>query len=412
MSTLKNKTNFKNISELKEKICYLTDKYQKDFECISDFLFNNPELGGEEFLAHECLTKILSEHNFDIKECKELPTAIVASYINNPEYDNFAFIAEYDALPGYGNNCDENAHACGHNWIAATMTGCAIILSKISKDLNINVSLIGTPAEETFGAKYDMINLGIFDDVDFALQAHLDAHNNMYVHNLAMNSLEFKFKGVASHASQAPENGINALDAVISMFVNIGLLRQQLHPKTKIHGIITNGGSAVNIIPELAICQFSMRDSSKSNLKILKNKVINIANAAALSTGCSLEYKFIENPFDDSLHIDSMIEITEKNFNEYGISNFLKKDNTVSAGSSDIGNVSYVCPTIYAEISLDTKEPLAIHTNKALDFVNSNFAYDKMNSVIKAFCCSVVDISQDDELSDKIKEEFKVKTQN
>ena len=290
------------------------------------------------------------------------------------------------------------------------MTGCAVVLSKVSKELGINVSLIGTPAEETFGAKYDMINLGAFDDVDYAFQAHLDAHDNMYVHNLAMNSFEFEFKGFASHASQAPDKGINALDAVISMFVNIGLLRQQLPPSAKVHGIISNGGSAPNIIPDLAACQFSIREKDKASLKVLRDKIINIANAAALSTGCTLEYRLIENPFDDTVHLDSMIKATEDNFKLYGMDNFLDKDNRLPVGSSDIGNVSYVCPTIYAEIALDSPEPLPIHTQKALELVNSQYAFDKMNTVIKAFCSTVVDISQNRELAEKIKKEFKEKT--
>lgn len=398
------------MNDFKNTICTLADKYQPDFESISSYLFDNPELGGEEYLSSAHIINILKEHNFVVKEpYKTLPTAIVASYINNPSYENYAFIAEYDALPGYGEDGCNNAHACGHNWIAATMTGCAIVLSKISKELGINVTLIGTPAEETFGAKYDMINLGSFEDVDYAFQAHLDAHDNMYVHNLAMNSIEFKFKGLAAHASQAPDKGINALDAVISMFVNIGLLRQQLPQSAKVHGIINNGGSAPNIIPDLASCQFSIREKDKASLKVLKEKIVNIANAAALSTGATLEYKLIENPFDDSVHIDSMIKITEDNFKLYGMDNFLSKDNTLPAGSSDIGNVSYICPTIYAEIALDSPEPLPLHTQKAVKLVNSQFAYDKMNSVIKAFCSTAVDISQNKTLAEEIKSEFKEK---
>lgn len=398
------------MNDFKNTIYTLADKYQPDFESISSYLFDNPELGGEEYLSSAHIINILKEHNFVVKEpYKTLPTAIVASYINNPSYENYAFIAEYDALPGYGEDGCNNAHACGHNWIAATMTGCAIVLSKISKELGINVTLIGTPAEETFGAKYDMINLGSFEDVDYAFQAHLDAHDNMYVHNLAMNSIEFKFKGLAAHASQAPDKGINALDAVISMFVNIGLLRQQLPQSAKVHGIISNGGSAPNIIPDLASCQFSIREKDKASLKVLKEKIVNIANAAALSTGATLEYKLIENPFDDSVHIDSMIKITEDNFKLYGMDNFLGKDNTLPAGSSDIGNVSYICPTIYAEIALDSPEPLPLHTQKAVKLVNSQFAYDKMNSVIKAFCSTAVDISQNKTLAEEIKSEFKEK---
>lgn len=399
------------MNNFKDKIAELTDEYQPLFEKISRYIFENPELGGEEVLSAEYISNILKEHDFKVETPYEsLPTAVIGSYINDPAYENYAFLAEYDALPGYGENNNENAHACGHNWIAASMTGCAIVLSKISKELKINVHLIGTPAEETFGAKCNMIELGAFDNIDFAFQAHMDAKNNMYVYNLAMNAIEFTFRGVPSHASRAPEKGVNALDAVISMFVNVGLLRQQMPSKDRIHGIITNGGTVHNVIPDLAVCRFCMRSPEKSSLEVLKNKVINIAKAAALSTGCSLEYDFFENPFDNMLHIDSMISVTEENFNRFGVVDFAEKGFVGSPGSSDIGNVSYVCPTIYAEIGIDTPESFPIHSNKALEYADSQIAYDRMNQIIKGFCSTVVDISQDRELADRIKEEFKEKS--
>ena len=139
------------MSDFKNKICLLADEYQSSFESMSTYLFDNPELGGEEFLSAKCIVNMLKKHNFVVNEPYEtLPTAVVASYINDPSYENYAFIAEYDALPGYGDDKCTNAHACGHNWIAATMTGCAVVLSKISKELGINVLLIGTPAEGNF----------------------------------------------------------------------------------------------------------------------------------------------------------------------------------------------------------------------------------------------------------------------
>lgn len=395
---------------IKSTLYEIADHNQKSFEAISDYIFKNPELGGNEFKSSQYLSEIMKKEGFYVTfPYKELPTAFIADFENHKDFPTFAFLAEYDALPGYGEN-GEAAHACGHNWISATMAGCAITLSKISKELKFNVKLIGTPAEETFGAKYDLIELGAFEAVDYAFQAHLDYSNSMFVNTLAMNSIEFDFKGVASHAAQAPEKGINALDAVISMFVNINAMRQQTRSDSKIHGIITHGGQATNIIPDFAQCQFTIRSSDKMYLASMRKKLLNIAEGAALSTGTSLSYRDFENPFDNMLNISNFVHAAEINFNMSGIHNFAKEGDNGAPGSSDIGNVSYVCPTLYAELALDIPDSFRVHHASALMHANSPVAYDKMIQTIKSFCGTVVDIVLDESLAESIKNEFKLKT--
>lgn len=399
----------KNIDSIKKRLYDFADQNQESFASISNYIFNNPELGGDEFKSSKYLGEFMESHGFTVNfPYESLPTAFIAEFKNGENLPTFAFLAEYDALPGYGEN-GAAGHACGHNWISASMAGCAVTLSQVSKEMNFNVKLIGTPAEETFGAKYDLINLGAFNDVDYAFQAHMDFANSMYVNTLAMNSIEFNFKGIASHAAQSPENGINALDAVISMFVNVSTMRQQTRSDARIHGIITHGGEATNIIPDFAQCQFTIRASDKAYLSKMREKLINIAKGAALSTGAELSYKDFENPFDNMLNIRSLVQVAEANFNDLGVMNFQKEDEPGAPGSSDIGNVSYVCPTIYAELGLEIPDSFRVHHPSALEHANSPVAYNKMTQTIKAFSATAVDIMSDESLAEAINKEFKDK---
>lgn len=382
---------------------YIT-KNLEEFQEISTFIFNNPELGGEEYKSSSYLGQIMTTNGFDVTfPYESLPTAFVADYTVDSSYPTFAFLAEYDALPGYEG---KNAHACGHNWIAGTMAGCAISLSKVSKDLKFNVKLIGTPAEETFGGKCDMVELGTFYDVDYVMQAHLDKKNCMYVNTLAMNSIEFTFKGVSSHAAQSPEKGVNALDSVISMFVNVGLLRQQITTDARIHGIITNGGEATNIIPDLAKCKFTIRANDKNYLSSLRNKLINIAKGAALSSGATLTFEDFENPFDNIINLSKFVTLCENHFKSLGVTDFMTPDDPQSPGSSDIGNVSQICPTLYAELALEVPGSFPVHHPNALILANSSVAKNKMAQTIKAFSMTVLDIATNPQLQEEIKNEF------
>lgn len=395
----------------------LTQKIQKilydnwdEIKEISNYLFNNPEFSGEEYKAMHYMTELLSSHNFSITyPLEKLPTAFIAEF--NPRKKSpsdtitIAFLPEYDALPGYGNE-DGLAHACGHNWIAATMCGCGIVLSKFYDEYNFIVKIIGTPAEETFGGKVDMVNAHIFDDIDFAFQSHLNNINSLEPGSLAMNSIEFNFTGKAAHAAQFPDHGINALDAVNLMFSGINAMRQQFREDTRIHGIITKGGDAANIIPDYAQCQFSFRSKDKAYLSYIRKRVIDIANGAALMAGCTLDFHDYENPFDNIKNIPSFVSIAKKHFNNLGMYDFVSPENYPPSGSSDIGNVSHTCPTLYVELKPDTEKELMIHDKSALDIVNSACAYALMEKNIIAFLEIVFEIITDTTLATTIKKDF------
>lgn len=195
-----------------------------------------------------------------------------------------AFLAEYDALPGYGPGKDQLGHACGHNWIAASSFGAAAVLGRLTEELGCTAVWIGTPAEETVGGKVDLVRAGAFDDVDLVLQMHLGDRTELHPHFLAMDSIEFTFEGVATHASNTPERGVNALDACNLTFCGINALRQHITPDARIHGIITQGGVAPNITPSHCVARFYVRAARREYLNSLTEKVINCARGAELMT--------------------------------------------------------------------------------------------------------------------------------
>lgn len=392
-----------DLDRIKQTIENRAEEVQELCQNISGYIFCNPELGGEEFLSSRYLADVLKDQGFQVDfPYESLPTAFIARYAP-PEWDiTIAFLAEYDALPGFGKDGGPG-HACGHNWIAASMCGCAMALSAACEALRCRVFVIGTPAEETFGAKADLIRLGAFDEVDFAMQAHLDEFTSIEAKALAMNSIEFDFHGVAAHAAQSPERGVNALDAVISMFNSVNAMRQHVRQEARMHGIITKGGEATNIVPDFAQCQFSIRAVEKGYLKELRRRLLNIAEAAALSTGARLEYRDFENAYDDMINVPAFTRTCREEFEKLSVGGFIPEEEYPGAGSSDIGNVSYVCPTIYLEIALQSDADVIVHDQSAMETVNSQDAWDLMATVIRAFSFTAARVASDPQLQTSIK---------
>ena len=353
----------------KEELYLAEDNLAAEIEEISEFVFNHAELGSEEFKSCKYLVEKLKEHGFTVT-CPylDLDTAFRAELYCG-EGPKVAVLPEYDALPGYGPNKDEVAHACGHNWIAASTLGAALTLAKFKDQINGTIVVIGAPAEETTGGKCDIANRGGYDDIDAALQFHLGAENNMNIMTLAMDSIEFRFQGTASHAAAYPEKGVNALDAVNLMFAGINAMRQQTRNDARVAGIITSGGAACNIIPDYAACQFYIRAKDRAYLEELTQKVINCAKGAELMTGAKLEYFNFENSYDDLVYHDGLRALMHKNLNDLGVTDFVDSDEEASE-SSDIGNVSHVCPTVYCELDTGARPKVFAHHETFLKYVH------------------------------------------
>ncbi len=335
---------------------------------ISDFIYHNPELGNEEYKAVEKLTSFLQEHDFEIEtEFLGIKTAFRATYDSKKEGPTIGYLCEYDALPEIG-------HGCGHNMIGAMSAGAGVILSKVLDDIGGKIIVYGTPAEETNGAKVVFAEQGVFDELDVAMMVHPSDKTIESGTSMALYPLQFTYTGKTAHAASCPQDGINALNSVIQLFNGIDALRQHVTPDVRIHGIITNGGVAANIVPDKAIAQFYFRASTKEILDDVLVKVKNIAKGAALMTGSKLEITRYELPNDNLKTNKSLSEAFSKNLRALGIKDIYEAKDT---GSSDIGNVSHKTPTIHPYIGISNCSVTGHSVNMA-DATITPFAHERL----------------------------------
>lgn len=335
---------------------------------ISDFIYHNPELGNEEYKAVEKLTSFLQEHNFEIEtEFLGIKTGFRATYDSNKEGPIIGYLCEYDALPEIG-------HGCGHNMIGAMSAGAGIILSKVLNEIGGKIIVYGTPAEETNGAKVIFAEQGVFDELDVAMMVHPSDKTIESGTSMALYPLQFTYTGKTAHAASCPQDGINALNSVIQLFNGIDALRQHVTPDVRMHGIITNGGVAANIVPDKAVAQFYFRASTKEILDDVLAKVKNIAQGAALMTGSTLEMTRYELPNDNLKTNKNLSEAFSKNLRTLGIKDICEAKDT---GSSDIGNVSHKTPTIHPYIGISNCSVTGHSINMA-DATITPFAHERL----------------------------------
>ncbi len=365
---------------------------------LSEYIFENPELGHEEFKACKAHVELLKKHGFEVEEeYLGIKTAFKAVFDSGQDGASICFLAEYDALPGIG-------HGCGHNILGTTSTGAGIVLSKVIKNLRGKVTVIGTPAEETSGAKVEMTDKGSFDGIDVAMAVHPATKHYKSGSSLAMEAIQFTFKGQSAHAAACPEMGINALDAAINTFVSINALRQHIKPSARVHGVIKEGGKAANIVPDLAVAQFYVRAETKIYLKELVAKVKNCAKGAALGAGAELEMTNYEESYDNLVTNKKLLEVYCRRLTDMNVDEIHEAKQ--SYGSLDMGNVSHVIPTIHPYFEI-CDEDTAAHTKEFAEATKTERAYDSMTQTIGALVLTAIDILQNDELLDEIWEEFR-----
>ncbi|MCG0276514.1 MAG: M20 family metallopeptidase [Thermosediminibacteraceae bacterium] len=384
------------MEELKKKVISFLDSIKGEVFEVADEIHKNPELGNNEFKASKLLREKISMYGFLVNEIEDLPTAFLARKKGQKPGPRIAFLAEYDALPEIG-------HACGHNLIAAASFGAAAAIGALGEELSGEVMLIGCPAEETNGAKVLLVEKGIFNDVDAAMMVHPGNRTSVHTTSLAMEALEFTYTGKAAHAAAAPHMGINALDAVILLFNGINALRQQLRPDAKIHGIITEGGCAPNIIPDRAVARFYVRAKEKKYMLEVKEKVIACAKGAELATGAKLSYRNFELGFDNLVTNKTMAEVFKANLKELGYHDICDEEEGI--GSTDMGNVSQVVPSIHPHIAIADKG-VSPHSIEFCEAAGSERGKEAALLSAKALAMTAVDIITKDELLKKIKKEF------
>lgn len=390
------------IQELKQGVFRLAEENKAVYEEISTELYEHPELSGQEMESSAYLVRKMQERGFRV----QYPYGGIATAFRceiGEGHPKVAFLAEYDALPGYGPGKDQPAHACGHNWIAASTFGAADVLAKVSEHFSGTIVYLGTPAEETIGGKIDLVHAGCFEDIDAVFQMHLQggAMSELNSSSLALDSVEFSFEGKAAHGAANPWDGINALDAVNLTFAGINALRQHVTPDVRMHGIVSEGGLAPNIVPAHAAAKFYIRAASRDYLNDLTQKVIRIAKGAELMTGAIMSYRFFENPFDDLRCDETLTACVAEGMHLVGAEPY----NTAfsgSTGSTDIGNVSQVCPTNYVAMGLGNTDGSDIHQADFLAQVNGPLAYDKLQKAIKAMAAAALDVFADENVQKKV----------
>jgi amidohydrolase len=383
---------------MKDLLVNYLEAVQSKLWDISDKLYHNPELGDQEFESMKLLVEFLEENHFSVeKGIVDRPTAFKAVYDSKKEGPTIAYLSEYDALPEIG-------HGCGHNLIGTMSAGAGVLLSKVVDEIGGRVVVLGTPAEETNGAKVPMAEQGIFDDIDAAMILHPADESYESGDSLAMDAIQFDFRGRTSHAAASPEKGINALDAVIQLFNGINALRQHVTSDVRIHGIIKEGGVAANIVPDKAVAQFYIRAQNRSYLNEVVQKVISIANGASSMTGAEVHISNYELSYDNMVTNQTLSQLFSNNLLSTGVEKIKKAKD--SYGSIDMGNVSHVVPAIHPYIGLDSPGLIA-HTREFADLTITDNSHQILSRGALALAMTGFDLITNKEEFEKVKNEFR-----
>lgn len=377
--------------DLKELLWKAEQQIAERAEQVSTFIFMHPEQGDQEYRSAKYLTDEMKKLGFKVT-CPYLgmETAFRCE-LGDEEGPSVGFLAEYDALPGYGPNHDEMAHACGHNWIAASTYAACAALAQMKDQFHGKIVYIGTPAEETAGRKVDMAQNGAFDDLAAVFQMHLSHDTSVNTVALAMTDFIFEFHGVASHASSNPQAGVNALEACNLTMAGINALRQHLESDVRIHYTVVNGGMAPNVVPEYASMAVYVRAGQKDYLEEVIEKVLNCGKGAALMTGADFSYQRAQNTYYDIKRNEKLNEMMKKQLEKLGVTKFLNGD-LYHSGSSDIGNVSYSCPTCYCTLGTNAVSNANPHEEEYLKVVDSKEAHRLLHIAAKAMAGAALEV--------------------
>ncbi len=317
-----------------------------DLREISRWLYDNPEIQYQEYQSSARLAGYLAEHGFEVTHPTHgLDTAFEATVGSTGP--RVVICCEYDALPEVG-------QACGHNIIATAAVGAGIALADLVDDLGIRVTVLGTPAEEGAGGKVDLIEAGAFEDAAASMMIHPSPSDLLDPSFQARTSFTVEYHGKESHAAFAPHMGVNALDAFVQAYVNVATLRQQILPTDRVHCIIDHGGEANNIIPHYTKSTWGIRSMEGERLAELIPKVHACFEAAAQATGCRVEINQIGHSYLNMVNNPVMTGLFQENSTALGRPQPLEADLGASGGSSDMGNVSQVVPSIHPMIAIET----------------------------------------------------------
>jgi amidohydrolase len=383
------------MEKLKLEVKQSVESHKQQLIQLSLNIHDNPELGFKEEKAAAWLTSYLEDNEFHVERgIAGLPTAFRATY--GQESPRIALLAEYDALPKVG-------HGCGHNIIGVSAVGAGVASKHAVDQLGGSIVVMGTPGEEVLGGKIDMVKAGAFTEIDVAMIVHPDTRNMPTQEALAASTLEVEFFGRPAHAAGQPHKGINALDAMVLAFTSINSLRQHIRGDARIHGIITDGGEAPNIVPAHSAATFLVRALDDDYLTELKDRVLNCFMGASMASGARLEYRWKNRTYAPMKNNMTLAGLFKQNLESLG-RNVEEFDRRFGLGSTDMGNVSQVVPSIHPTIAIAPHEVL-LHSPEFATATISEAGHDGLLDAAKAMAMTVVDILQPG-MIDKIRQEF------
>jgi len=378
-----------------ERIDRAIDDASGDLRAISLDLHANPELNFEEVHAHQVLTDYLDREGFEVvRGAYTMPTAFKA--VAGSGGPTLAVLSEYDALPGIG-------HACGHNLIAIAGIGAGLGLRAGLEGMPGTVVILGSPAEEGGAGKQVLIEQRAFDGVDAAFMAHPSPRDNASPKVQAIQQLKVEYHGRNAHAAAMPWQGINALDALVMGYNAISVLRQQMKPSDRVHGIFTDAGLKPNIIPDYAAGEYYVRSATMPELAELMERVKAALESAGPATGCRAEVTWVGRPYTDMItnepfaqrYCDHMAELGHP----VGLEHWM-------GGSTDMGNVSYVVPTIHPMFGIPCDPMNANHTAPFTAAAATPEAHENTIRVAKAMARAAYDLATDAALMASVKSDF------
>ena len=385
------------MSAVKEAIAQAVDSLGDELEALSHQIHAHPELGYEEVQACGWLTDFLARKGFKVETGVAGVATAFRATIETGAGPTIAILCEYDALPGIG-------HACGHNVIATSGAGAGAALAAAKAQLpKGRILVIGTPAEEGGGGKVKLIQGGVFKDVDCAMMIHGFDRTLLHQDLLGIVRATFEYTGKAAHASVDPWAGVNALDACIQTFNAISMLRQQVRPECRIHGIITNGGAAANIIPEYAAATFYVRAPRIDTMWELYKRVVACAEGAARAAGAGLKVIQHDTVYEPMNSNKVLLDLFAANMKTAGLVEGEPIPDRL--GSSDVGNVSQVIPTIQPMVAI---APLgtAIHSREFADAAVKPLARAGLLAAAKTMAMTTLDLLAEPGLVEKAKRAF------
>jgi amidohydrolase len=366
---------------------------------LSHSIHANPELAFEEHQAAALLSDAIERAGLAVERgAYGLETAFCSNF-GSDDGACVALLAEYDALPDIG-------HACGHNLIATAGVGAGLALAQLGDALPGRVRILGTPAEETGGGKELMARSGAFDGVDAAMMIHPSGVNLVNMPCICMAEVEVRYRGIAAHASAMPERGVNALDALVIAYQAIGALRQHISRDERLHGIISNGGQAPNIVPDLAVGRFYARALDVERLTALKRRLEGCFEAGAAATGAELSLDWCDVDYLDMCFNAPLAERFQDNAEQLG-RDFFPIDKLPSnfRGSTDMGNVSYRVPSIHPMLA-SAPVHCTIHNPEFAKWAGSEMGDSAALDGAKALAMTAIDFLCDEDLQQRTRSWF------